>query len=103
MNKQKEQLRKEFFTECVDQWLDMDNQTRSKINMTPHNVFEWFWRKLSIPPVEVTDEEIALEARLDANRSQFMSNFPHDYQTHEKAFTVGAKWMRDQLIRKEQP
>ncbi|MCK5343247.1 MAG: hypothetical protein KAR20_07575 [Candidatus Heimdallarchaeota archaeon] len=39
-----EQLRSKFFNECVDSG---GYVKESKINMTPHNLFEWFKEELT--------------------------------------------------------
>lgn len=46
---------------------------------------------------QISEEEIEEEARLEANRSQFMSNFPHCWRSVYAGFLACAKWYKQQL------
>ena len=45
----KQELKSKFFKECVDSF---EGQL-PKVNLTPHNMFEWFWSNLVEPKPKI--------------------------------------------------
>jgi hypothetical protein len=47
-----------------------------------------------------TQQEVKEEAIKQANRSQFLSNYPYDHKSVEYGFIEGIKWITEKLKNK---
>jgi hypothetical protein len=87
-----DKLREKYFEECTEK----DNTGIPRVNLHPHNLFEWFKRNISDHFVDVnnmvTDEEIEREAQQrygEVTGGQYHADRPYN----RKCF----RWMREKL------
>ena len=54
----KEKLRNKFFKECTN---IPSGESLPKVCVTPHDLFEWFWKYLSSPPDDGGEKELRIQ------------------------------------------